>query len=455
MEINEIKNLYEKHVNKGFKDQISLFSFSKEIFLKGKGVFIYTHKKKILDITGGVGVLNHGHNHPEIIKSRIKYNKNYQLEVHKNILSPHVAFLSKQISNFLNNKIEISYLCNSGAESNEAAIKAAYRFHVGKRKTILHSNISFHGKLVTTGDISSPLKNHYFPNSLKKKEFIFNNIDSLKKIDKEIKKKNDIFALIVEPYSASTTTAGEEKFLKYLRKFCNKNKIILIFDEIYTGWCKTGTTFYYQRFKNLVPDMLTTSKSLGGGKASIAACVMKKKIFERVYGDFLSSTLHSTTFNGFGEECATAIQALKIIKKEKYNKKAKNIEKQINQNFREIKKLFPNLNMKLKGCGAIQKIYFDTKKVIPKIIKQTNLKKKYKKLYLLRNRLFEIALIDTLYSKFNIFAFHSLNSLVISPSLIITNKEINYVFLCLKKILEISPYKIIENYIKRVNNYAN
>ena len=169
MNIQTIKKYYKKYVNPGFVQQVELFSFHKDIFYKSRGVYIYSKRKKILDVTGGLGVLNHGHNHPDIIKARKNYNSNFNLEVHKNILSQHVAVLAKMISNLLNNKLHFSYFCNSGAEANEAAIKAAYRFYSGKRKTILHSSNSFHGKLVATGSISSPLKNYNFPNVLKKK----------------------------------------------------------------------------------------------------------------------------------------------------------------------------------------------------------------------------------------------------------------------------------------------
>jgi putrescine aminotransferase len=452
MNIKTIKSYYKKYVNPGFVDQVELFSFHKDIFLKSKGVFIYTKNKKIFDITGGIGVLNHGHNHPDIMRVRKKYNFNFNLEVHKNILSKHVALLAKMIASFFNNKLNFSYFCNSGAEANEAAIKASYRFHSGERKTILHASNSFHGKLVATGSISSPLKNYKFPNVLRKMEFKVNDFLGFEKIENKYKKNCDVFALIIEPYSASTTTAVNEKFLKKIVSFCKKNKIILIYDEIYTGWCKTGTTFYFQRYKNIYPDILTTSKSLGGGKASIAACVMKKKIFNKIYGSINDATLHSTTFNGFGEECATAIEAIKILKKEKFNQKAKMIEKYINKKFNKLNKNQPSFKMKLKGVGGIQKIYFDLSKKSYELSIKKGFQKKYKNLFLLRKRLFEIALIDTLYLKFNIFAFHSLNSLVISPSLIVQKKQIDYVFLSLEKIFQLEPESIIKNYLKRQDN---
>ena len=137
MKLNKIIKYYEKYVNPITAKASSIFSHSKDIFLKGKGVYIFTDKKKrILDITGGIGVLNLGHNHPKILEERIKFQKNYYLEVHKNILSRHTAKLSKKISDVLPKDLSMSVFCNSGAEANEGAMKAAYKYHNGKRKTI-------------------------------------------------------------------------------------------------------------------------------------------------------------------------------------------------------------------------------------------------------------------------------------------------------------------------------
>ena len=93
-----------------------------------------------------------------------------------------------------------------------------------------------------------------------------------------------------------------QSFLKELRKICNKKKIVLIYDEVYTGWCKTGYLFYFMKYRGICPDILTASKSLGGGKASIGMYTMKSKIFNKSYGNIGDSLLHSTTFNGFGQD---------------------------------------------------------------------------------------------------------------------------------------------------------
>ena len=71
----------------------------------------------------------------------------------------------------------------------------------------------------------------------------------------------------------------------------------------------------FKKFKNFQPDIITLSKSLGGGKSSISALVANEKLYNKVYGSFETAMLHTTTYNGFGEECATAIEAINILEK--------------------------------------------------------------------------------------------------------------------------------------------
>ena len=112
-------------------------------------------------------------------------------------------------------------------------------------------------------------------------------------------------------------------FLTQLRKICDEEDIVLIFDEVYCGMAKTGELFNFMRVENLVPDILTMSKSFGGGKSSISAYVTKNNIFDKAYGNFKDANLHSSTYTGFGEEAITAIEALDIMIDEDYVSKSK------------------------------------------------------------------------------------------------------------------------------------
>ena len=91
-----------------------------------------------------------------------------------------------------------------------------------------------------------------------------------------------------------------------------KYKILIIFDEIYSGFGKCGYDFYFKKY-GITPDIITLSKSLGGGKSSISAYVSNKDVFVKSYGSLSGSLLHSTTYNSLAEECATVIETTNIM----------------------------------------------------------------------------------------------------------------------------------------------
>ena len=148
-----------------------------------------TDQKKILDFTGGVGVLNHGHNHKKIIEARKRYLNRSGMEVHKLVFSRYLAALSFNISNILGGKLNKTFICNSGAEAVEGALKIAYRVSNNK-KYVLSSNKSYHGKLIGTGTISgSYSKKTTFSKMDGNGFFNFNDKNSLKEQLKNMRKK--------------------------------------------------------------------------------------------------------------------------------------------------------------------------------------------------------------------------------------------------------------------------
>ena len=336
----QVRELYKKHVNPAIEHLLGAFHLGEELIDHAEGVWLYARSgEKILDVTGGIGVLSHGHNNPRILNSRLNFQKQKRMEVHKTIFSPYVAALSHNIAELLPEDLDYSFFCNSGAEAVEGAIKLAYKYHDGKRKIILHSDISFHGKLLGSGTITASHEVRYkFPRISNTVQFEFNNIDSIiKNIDEYRNEsgKSDIYAIIAEPFSASYLRASDSKFLKQLKKICNDNDIVLIFDEVYTGWYKTGNLFNFLD-SGIIPDILTTSKSLGGGKASISAYVSRGSILKKAYGSIRDATLHTTTYNGFGEECITAIEAINITQEEDFKNKSLKIEKIVNERCKKL-----------------------------------------------------------------------------------------------------------------------
>ena len=253
-----------------------------------------------------------------------------------------------------------------------------------------------------------------------------------------------------------------ENFLTEIRRICDQEKIILIFDEVYSGWSKTGHLFNFMRVNNLCPDILTMSKSFGGGKSSISAFVTKDEIFKKVYGNSNDANLHTTTYSGFGEEAATALEAIQIVIDDNYSQKAKNIFDQINPKLLEMQKKFPSIIKEVRGQGTMNGILiFPPIKYIDEVIKMLPyalVKNKYNAF----SQIVIASIMEELYSEHKILTIpqdriikkengeiERFAYLAIKPSCIATNEEVNYFLNSLEKTLNTSIINLIRKFIQK------
>ena len=455
--IDKIWELYGKHVNSSQVKLFKRFSFSNDLVESALGSWItLTNQRKILDLTGGIGVLNHGHNHPRIIKARNEFISKNKMEVHKNFFSPYIAALSSNISEILPGDLNYSFYCNSGAEAVEGAVKLAFKFHEGKRKYILHSDISFHGKLLGASGLTGSPENHFrFPTINNIRNFRYNDISSVESIIEELRDLNgtsEIYALIVEPLNASTMLNCSDEFLKRLRELTEKEGICLIFDEVYTGWAKTGWLFNFMRVEGLVPDILTYAKSFGGGKSSISGYSYRNKL-ARAYDNLKDATLHSTTYNGFGEETITAIEAINIVIEEEFIEKGKVVENRIKTEILPLVK-DSKLVKEIRGSGALwglilndtffESIFKVAKGLIPKrsIFNDDRFLKK----------LMAGSVVEYLYSEHNILTYIGYNvenPVIISFPLVSTKNDIDYAMEKIKLLLNNNGNEILLKFFKK------
>ncbi len=455
-DIEKVQELYREYVSKSQVDLIGSFGFGRTVAVRSEGMYIYTSDgRQILDFTGGIGVLNHGHNHPRILAARTEYQKQKRMEVHKNFLSQYIAGLSYNLAQLLPEDLDISYFCNSGAEAVEGAVKLAYKYHDGNRRYVLHSDISFHGKLLgAAGLTGSPELDFKFPTIPNVKSFIYNNIDSVKDMVSKVRKPNgesDIYAIILEPFNGSTLRECSAEFLKELRKTCDNEGIVLIFDEVYTGWAKTGELFNFIN-KEVVPDIVTFAKSFGGGKSSISGYTTRTPFYRKAYDNLNDATMHSTTFNGFGEECITAIEAINIIIEDDYVGKSKRIHERLSNGLESLHVKYPDLIDEVRGSGALNGVILN--KDINPIIKSaiSFLPAKVFKDERFMAKLITGSVISELFNTHNILTFYGSNReipLIISPSLIITDEELDRFIDALDKTLAIGKGKLILNFVKQ------
>ena len=457
--INEVIELYKKYINPNQAQIFSNLPYGKDIFSSAKGVYIHTSDgKKILDFTGGLGVLGLGHNHENILASRIKFQEKNRMEVHKIVFSQYMAALSHNIACLLPEKLNKSFFLNSGAEAVEAAIKICFKSFKSKRKYILYSDKSYHGKLIGSGSVSgSYRKDNQFPLMDNCISFKFNDPADLENKIENLKSKGEVYSVIIEPYSASMLTSCSDNFINKLNELRDKYGFRIVFDEVFTGWYKSEKLFYFQNFKNqIVPDVITLSKSMGGGKSSISCMVVNDDVYDKAYGRLSDTFLHTTTYNGFAEECVTAIESTSLFATEEFENKAKNLSNYLKKKLLEIKNKHQSKIYEVKGTGILNGIVFKSfSSEIAKIIEKFPIKLISDKSFFLK-KLTATVISCELYEKHNILAAVSdssnSNHLIVSPSIIINNEEIDFFFEKLDDVLvkgaSLKSLEIIFNFLK-------
>ncbi len=270
------------------------------------GIYLYDNNgKRYLDLISGIAVSNLGHNHPKI-KEAIKeqVDKHLHVMVYGEYHQSVQMKLADKLCGLLPNGLDVLYPVNSGTEANEAALKLAKR--VTARKELISFKGAYHGS--THGSLSvsgNEEKKSAFEPLLPEVRFLdFNSIEQLNTISTKTA------AVIIEPIQGDAgVRIPSKEFMQALRNRCDKVGALLIFDEIQTGFGRTGKLFAFEHF-DLVPDILTIGKAFGGGMP-IGGFVSSLANMEQLTFD--PKLGHITTFGGHPVCCAAALASLDII----------------------------------------------------------------------------------------------------------------------------------------------
>ncbi|HBI39827.1 MAG TPA: aspartate aminotransferase family protein [Tenacibaculum sp.] len=308
--------------------------------VKGKDVFIYDNNDtKYLDLYGGHAVISIGHAHPTY--TRAISNQVNTIGFYSNsIQNPLQSKLAKEITTISHCKDYQLFLCNSGAEANENALKLA-SFYTGKKKVIAFKN-SFHGRtsaaVVTTDNpkIIAPIN--------RQQEVIFIEFEDLDGVEKALQ-NNDICAIIIETIQGvGGLNEASTSFYKGLEKLSKEYNSLLIMDEIQSGFGRTGDFFAYQKH-DITPDIISMAKGMGNG-FPIGGILIHPKI-EASFG------LLGTTFGGNHLACAASLAVINVLQKEDLMTNVKTASKYFIKKLNEI----PEVNS-IKGRGLMLGIEF-------------------------------------------------------------------------------------------------
>jgi len=319
MTTQETIDLFDKYV-------IGNYKRLPRVIVKGHGCYCFdADGNKILDMFPGWAVSAIGHCHPKVVEA-LRKQAGELLHIDNTFYSEPQGKLAKLLSErAFGGKC---FFCNSGAEANEAALKLA-RLHTSQEKyKFITAEGSFHGRTLATLTATAQPKHHegllpllpgfaYVP---------FNDITAL-----EAAFSDEVAGVLVEPIQGEGgINIATAEYLKAIRRLCDENAALLIFDEVTTGIGRTGKWFAYQHF-DVEPDIMTMAKALGGGTA-IGAMMAKDQIAAS-----LIPGKHASTFGGNALACAAAVAVIEAIEEDNLLKNAADIGRYTKDKLEQLK----------------------------------------------------------------------------------------------------------------------
>lgn len=322
--------------------------------VKAEGCYVWDSEgNKYLDLYGGHAVISIGHSHPKYIEkisgqlSQIGFYSN-------SVQNPLQKELAEKLGKISACEDYQLFLCNSGAEANENAIKLA-SFITGKKKIISYKK-GFHGRTSAAVSITDNPKIIAPVNKTDNAVILpFNDL----KTTEEILKNGDVAAVIVEGIQGiGGINVPDEGFLTELKKLCDKYVAALILDEIQSGYGRSGKFFAYQ-YSDVQPDMITMAKGMGNG-FPIGGVLIQPEI-EPWYG------MLGTTFGGNHLACAAAIAVLDVIQEERL---IDNSQKVGNYLMEKLAELDGDFEIRGKGLMIGMEFKFPIKEIRQKLLKE-------------------------------------------------------------------------------------
>lgn len=316
-----------------------------------KGVYIYdVHGKKYMDAISGFSVNNIGHGNEQVLHAlQQQANQYMHLIVYgEYIQQPQVTY-AKALTDALPKSLNCVYFTNSGTEATEGALKLSKRI-TGKSKIISATN-AYHGS--TQGALSVIGGNYwqqaYRPLLPGVYRYAINSNEFLNAVDAQTA------CVIIEPVQAEAgVITCNKEWLQQLREQCNKHCCLLIFDEIQSGFGRTGSLFAFEQF-SVVPDILLVGKALGGGMPLGAFIANNELMKTLTYNPVLG---HITTFGGHPVSCAAGLAAFKVLLDNNYIS-----EVNAKQQFVLSKLIHPNIK-KINSNGLWFAIELESKEAI-------------------------------------------------------------------------------------------
>lgn len=356
--VEQMRELFSQHLNPGQLHFLKLLGFDQVKIQQAEGMYyIDQNGRRILDFFGGFGSLAYGHNHPRIIEARRKFQEEKRHEIAIAFMSQYASVLAKNLASIAPGDLDMVFLGSSGSEAVEAALKLAEKHQGRERSKIAYAEFSFHGK--TRGALSVTDSPFYQSDFKLLDNVVRVPFGSAAALEELFERDKSVGVLILETVQGGAGIIGApDQYWKDVRRLCDRYNVLWIADEVQCGVGRTGRFFAFE-FADVVPDIVTLAKSLGGGKAACGAMIARRPVYMAAYGTPKTALIHGpATFGGMGETCITAIESLNVLFDDDLIENAAEQGAHLLSRLQAIQKKHPKLVKEVRGYGLMVGLEF-------------------------------------------------------------------------------------------------
>ena len=295
--------------------------------IDANGVYLYTADQKLIDSVSSWWCMIHGYKHPELTAAIQQQAGKFCHVMLGGLTHEPVEQLSQKLQEFLPGDLDYCFFSDSGSVAVEVSLKMALQYNVNKgrkRPLVLALERAYHGDTFKAMEVGDDEDYHF---AFDKKEGVVHIPTTIPALEEAFEKYHDrLNCFIVEPLlqGAGGMQMYDISFLQRARELCSQYDVLLIFDEVATGFGRTGHRFVADV---VLPDILVLGKALTGGYIGHAATVANHKVYDAFYSDDdRKALMHGPTFMGNALACAAALKGIEIFEREDYMSKIARIE---------------------------------------------------------------------------------------------------------------------------------
>lgn len=299
--------------------------------LDAEGVYLYTEDNKMIDSVSSWWSVIHGYRHPVLTKAITSQAEKFSHVMLGGLTHEPVQKLSEKLESWLPGDLDYCFFSDSGSVAVEVALKMALQYYVNqgdrKRIKILSLTHSYHGDTFKTMEAGDDDDYHFVLEAYGENPNVVHVPTEIPALEAAFEKYHEeLNCFLVEPLlqGAGGMRMYDISFLKRARELCDQYGVLLIFDEVATGFGRTGNRFVADL---VLPDILVLGKALTGGYIGHAVTVASRKVYDGFYDDDPNKALmHGPTFMGNALACSVALKSIELFEQEDYMSKIHRIE---------------------------------------------------------------------------------------------------------------------------------